>query len=278
MPADPGQHPDGAAANARLSVLIPAGEEEIHLADCIASARPVANEIVVVVDASSRDRTRDIAREHADRVLIHEYVNSAAQKNWALPQLQGEWVLVVDCDERLTPELRDDIARVLREDGPDDGYRIHRANHFLGIPIRGCGWQRDDVLRLFRAKYGVYEDKHVHADITFPALESPRIGRLPGKFLHYTFLSFDQYLRKFLRYTEWAGEDRARKTPQVGWRHLALRPAWRFFRQFVLFGGWRDGKAGFIICMMAAFSVFLKYARVWERRVVEGRGAEQSKP
>ncbi|MCB2155535.1 glycosyltransferase family 2 protein [bacterium] len=254
----------------KLSVLIPAGNEERHIADCIASSR-FADEVVVVLDAASSDRTREIAEEKADRVLVHEYVNSAAQKNWAIPQMSHPWILVVDSDERVTPELRRDIERVLEADGPHDGYRIHRLNHFMGKEIHGCGWQRDDVLRLFRRDRGQYEEKHVHADIIFPDGKPSSVGNLEGQFLHFTYEDFDKYLKKFVRYTEWAGEDRARKTPKVGWRHLALRPVWRFFRQFVLFKGYRDGKTGFVICMMAAFSVFLKYARVLEKRQMEER-------
>lgn len=259
------------AARARLTALIPAGNEERHIADCIESVR-FADEVLVVLDAASTDRTREIAEAKADRVLVHEYINSAAQKNWAIPQAAHPWVLVVDCDERVTPALRADIEKVLAADGPHDGYRIHRQNHFMGRPIHGCGWQRDDVLRLFRRDRGRYEDKHVHADIIAADGRPFTVGRLGGKFLHYTFDSFDQYLGKFLRYTEWAGEDRAEKTPRLGWRHLTLRPLWRFFRQFVIYRGYRDGKAGLIICAMAAFSVFLKYARVWEKREREKQG------
>ena len=256
---------EGQKERARLSVLIPAGNEERHIADCIRSAR-FADEVVVVLDAASEDRTREIAKQLADRVLVHEYVNSAAQKNWAIPQMAHPWILVVDSDERVTPEVQADILRVLQNDGPHDGYRIHRLNHFMGKPIHGCGWQRDDVLRLFRRDRSRYEDKHVHADIISSDGKPLAVDHLDGKFLHYTFDSFDQYLKKFFRYTEWAGEDRAAKTPTLRWHHLTLRPMWRFFRQFVLFRGYRDGKAGFIICAMAAFSVFLKYARVWEKR------------
>ncbi len=128
-----------------LTALIPAGNEERHIAQCIESAR-FADEVIVVVDSASTDRTREIAEELADRVLVHEYENSAAQKNWAIPQCAHEWVLVIDSDERVTPELREDVERVVSADGPLDGYRIHRINHFAGQRIVGCGWQRDDVL------------------------------------------------------------------------------------------------------------------------------------
>lgn len=247
----------------KLTALIPAGNEERHLPEVIRSVR-FADEVLVVVDAASTDRTRELAEQLADRVLVHPYENSAAQKNWAIPQCAHPWVLVVDADERVTPELQADILGVLDRDGPADGYRIFRQNHFMGRPIVGCGWQRDDVLRLFRRDRGRYEEKHVHADIVFPDGGPSRVEHLRGKFLHFTFESFDQYLKKHGRYAAWAGEDRARRTKRVTILHLVLRPLWRFFRQYILFGGFRDGIPGLIICWMAAHSVFLKYAHVWE--------------
>ncbi|CAN5504486.1 glycosyltransferase family 2 protein [soil metagenome] len=260
------------AERQKLTVLIPAGNEERHIAECIASAR-WADEVIVVVDTASTDRTEEIAGPLADRILVHEYQNSAAQKNWAIPQASHSWILVVDADERVTPELRADVEHVLENDGPADGYRIHRLNHFAGQRIVGCGWQRDDVLRLFRRDRGKYEEKHVHAGLIFPDGKPSRVDRLNGKFLHFTFESFDQYLKKHGRYATWAGEDRAVRTGPVGLRHLALRPAWRFFRQYIMYGGFRDGLAGFIICWMAAHSVFLKYAHVWElQRKKRGMG------
>lgn len=266
----------------KLSVLIPAGNEERNIVACIESAR-FADEVVVVVDAASKDKTLELARTHADRVLVHEYINSAAQKNWAIPQLTHPWALVVDSDERLTEELKRDILQVLEADGPHDGYRIFRQNHFMGKAIKGCGWQRDKVLRLFRKDRGRYQDRHVHADIIFPDGQPASVGTLKGKFLHYTYESFDHYLQKFFRYSQWAGEDRAERTENVGWRHLLLRPLWRFFRQFVLFQGFRDGKIGFIICFMAAVSVFLKYAQAMEihsttRRREKGGDAPHNTP
>ncbi len=261
----------------KLTVLIPAGNAAHHLPECIESARPVADEVLVIVDSDSTDETERVARELADTVIVHPYEYSAAQKNRAIPRAAHPWVLVVDTDERLTPELQRDIEGVLERDGPEDGYRIHRINHFAGQRIRGCGWQRDDVLRLFRRDRGRYEDKHVHADVISRDKTPLRVGRLHGQFLHYTYDSLEQFLRKHGRYAAWAGQDRAKRTKRVTLRHLALRPLWRFFRQYLLFGGWRDGVAGFVICWMAAHSVFLKYAHVWDQRrreVQEQEGGE----
>lgn len=251
-----------------LSVIIAAGNEERHIAECIASAR-FADDVMVILDTASTDRTREIAEPLADRLLVHTYEGAAAQRNWAIPQAKHRWIFVLDSDERITPKLREEIVRVLENDGPHDGYRMFRRNYFIGKEVTGCGWQRDDVLRLFRAEKGRYPERRVHPDIYFPDHPDATVGLLKGKLLHYTFDSFDQYIYKFIRYTEWSSHDREKRTPRVGWRHLAGRPLWRFFRQFVMYRGYRDGKTGFVICMMAAFSVFLKYARVWERREQE---------
>lgn len=244
----------------KISVLVPCCNEERNIGECL--ERLTWADELLVVDSGSTDRTLEIAREYATRVLEHEYINSAAQKNWALPQLTHDWVLIVDADERVTPELREEILRVLGDPQRLDGYRIYRLNHFMGKPVRYCGWQNDSVLRLFRKSLGRYQEREVHADVVL----NGRVGALDNKLLHYTFTSFEQYMRKFDRYTTWAASDRAKKTPVVRWHHLTLRPAFRFFKQYVLKLGFLDGKVGLIICSLAACSVFMKYAKLWERQ------------
>ena len=251
-----------------LSVLVPTFNEERQIRDCLASVR-WADE-VVVVDSFSTDRTREIARARADRVLEHEYVNSATQKNWAIPQLAHPWVLIVDADERVTPALRDEILAVLEDSRGLDGFRIGRLNHFLGRRVRFCGWQHDSVLRLFRRDLGRYQDREVHADVI---IATGQVGRLRNQLLHYTFESFEQYLKKFDRYTSWAAGDRAKRTRRVGLTHLFFRPAWRFFRQYILQLGFLDGRTGLVICKLAAHSVFMKYAKLWERQEKEKSGS-----
>lgn len=252
-------------------MLVPAGNEEHNIAACLESLS-WADEIVVV-DSFSTDRTVELARPRCTRLLQHEYINSAAQKNWAIPQLAHEWAMVVDADERVTPELAAEIMTIVRrpwEPSQPAAYRIYRLNHFLGRRVRFCGWQNDDVTRLFRRSRSRYLERHVHADLEVDGTT----GVLRHKLLHYTFRSFDQYMRKFDRYTSWAAHDRARHTPRVRWYHLTLRPLGRFLKQYVLKQGFRDGLAGLIICMLSAFSVFLKYAKLWELQVTGGAAQE----
>ena len=253
----------------RLTIIIPTFNEERNIREAFACAN-WADE-VMVVDSFSTDGTPEIARELGARVLQHEYVNSATQKNWAIPQASHHWVMVLDADERITPELRDEIREFLNNPGADRGMRIFRANHFMGKPIRYSGWQDDSVLRVFPRDTGRYVDREVHADAV---VDGPvRIAR--AKLLHNTFESFTQYMRKFDQYTTWAAGDRAKRTRKVTAVHLAGRPLWRFFKQYVLRGGILDGRPGLIICMLSAFSVFLKYAKLWERQESQSAGERQ---
>ncbi|MBN1256180.1 MAG: glycosyltransferase family 2 protein [Planctomycetes bacterium] len=245
----------------KLTVIVPCYNNEAILRDCLASVQPFADEIFVV-DSGSIDRTREIAREFTDRVVEHEYVNSATQKNWAIPQATHAWVMIIDTDERATPELQREIKSLLSapSEPEQDGYYIHRQNHFFGVPIKHCGWERDDCLRLFKRDLSRYEDKHVHADVL---VSSGKVGHLESKLLHFTYESFAQYLEKFGRYTTWSAKDllAAGKRPTAC--NLCLRPAFRFFKMYILRQGFRDGIPGLILCILAAFSVFMKYAKLW---------------
>lgn len=245
----------------KLTALIPCYNESVNLAECLESVR-FADEIVVV-DSFSTDDTVEIARRYTDRVLIHEYVNSATQKNWAIPQCSHEWVLIVDADERIPKDLAAEIQRVVAADGPLDAYWIARRNVFLGRPIRGCGWQGDGVTRLFRRDRGRYEDRHVHASL----LVEGTVGRLRAPMLHYSYRALYSQLVKMWRYSGWGAEDAHRRGRRAGpWRLIAY-PLHTFLHTYFVRGGWRDGVHGVVLCGLQACGVFLKYARLWEMQL-----------
>ncbi len=244
----------------RLTIIVPCRDEAENIVACLESCRPLADELLVV-DSFSTDDTVALARPIADRVVQHEYVNSATQKNWAIPQAAHPWVMIVDADERLTPALRDEIEAVLI-DPQHDGWQIYRLNHFLGQPIHHCGWNRDRCLRLFRRDAGRYEEREVHADV----IGCQNVGVLRERLLHFTCRDLDTYLKKHDRYTTWAAGDRAKTTGRVRWHHVTVRPAWRFFKQYVLRLGFLDGRAGLMICRLSARSVRMKYAKLRARQ------------
>ena len=240
-----------------LSVIVPSHNEEDVIEGCLASVR-FANE-VMVVDSFSTDGTLAIARKYADRVLQHEYVNSAAQKNWAIPQARHEWVLIVDCDERVTPELASEINARL-EEPQYDGYWIRRRNFMLGKEIRHGTWRTDKVLRLFRRDLGRYEEKHVHAEIHM----KDRVGWCREKLVHHGFRSLSQYLSKVERYSTWgAMNERDRGLRGTGWR-IAGHGVGSFLKSYLLRRGFLDGTEGLIIAFMEGYVAFLKYAKLYE--------------
>jgi glycosyltransferase involved in cell wall biosynthesis len=257
------------AGRVPLTVIVPTFNEQDNLEDCLRSVA-WADE-VLVVDSFSTDRTLEIARRHTDRIIQREYINSASQKNWAIPQARHRWVMVVDADERVTPELRDEI-RALLSRGPDcSGYVIRRVNHFLGRRIHHGGWARDRVLRLWDRTLGRYQEKEVHAEVD---VAGP-VRELRHPLLHITFRSWDLYLRKIDRYTSWGAEDLRKRGRRTTALDLVFRPLARFFKRYILQLGFLDGVPGLMITGIDSWAVFVKYARLWERNRAP-RAAEPS--
>jgi glycosyltransferase involved in cell wall biosynthesis len=259
-----------ADARRALSVIIPTFNEEETLPACLDSVR-FADELLVV-DSFSTDRTVAIARQAGARIVQREYGYSAQQKNWAIPQARHEWVLLVDADERVTPALRDEILRLL-ERGPEaDGYWVRRANHFLGKRIRYCGWGSDRVIRLFRRDVSRYQDRQVHAEIDLPG----PLPTLAQPLEHHTFRSFGQYWRKLDLYSEWGARQMYLEGRRTGPVPIFLRPIGRFIRMYLLRLGFLEGAHGLVLSMLGAFTVYLKYARLWELQVFSTQPEEAS--
>jgi glycosyltransferase involved in cell wall biosynthesis len=246
---------------AQLTVLIPCKDERRNIRACIESVQAIADEILIA-DSGSTDGTLDIVRDIGGcRIIEREYINSANFKNWAIPQCRHEWVLVLDADERITPELASEIRNLLQAPPAEkDGYWIDRANHYLGYRIKHCGWNSDAVIRLFRRECR-YETRWVHAEVDLP---STRLGTLKQPMLHYTTWDSDQYLYKMNRYAGWGALNMrdAKRRPSV--LAMATRAPLRFLQLYFFRLGFLDGIAGFQICMHTAYYAFLKQAKLWE--------------
>jgi glycosyltransferase involved in cell wall biosynthesis len=247
---------------AKLTVLIPCKDERRNIRACIESVQAIADEILVA-DSGSTDGTLEIVREIGGcRIVEREYVNSANFKNWAIPQARHEWILLVDSDERVTPELQEEIRAVLNSPPKDkDGFWIPRANHYLGYRIKHCGWESDDVIRLFRRDESRYETRWVHAEVDLPA---SRLGQLDHPLVHYTTWDSDQYLYKLNRYAGWGAlnlRDAGRPPSLLA---MLTRAPLRFLQLYFFRLGFLDGVPGFQICMHTAYYAFLKQAKLWE--------------
>ncbi len=241
-----------------LSALVIARDEEEMIGDCLASLA-FADERVVV-DSGSADRTPKIARAHGAEVIEHPFTTHAEQKNWGLERVAHDWVLVVDADERVTPELAREIASILAGTPSAPGFWIRRRSTFLGRRIRGAGWQRDRVLRLFDRRRGRYAERAVHEEVVLDA----RAGTLNAAFDHHPCRDLGRWIDKTKRYAELGAREAFGRGERAGVAGLVLRPPARFLKQYVAQGGFRDGLEGFLLCAISAFGVFVKYAMLRE--------------
>jgi glycosyltransferase involved in cell wall biosynthesis len=247
---------------AKLTALIPCKNEIANIRACIDSVRPIADEILIA-DSGSTDGTLEVVRAMPEcRVIEREFLYPANFKNWAIPQAAHPWVLVVDADERVTPELAAEIRNVLAAPPSElDGFNINRKNHFSGHHIAHCGWNSDHVLRLFRRDVSRYNNRWVHEEIDLPG---KRIGRLKARLIHYTATSSEHHWTKLNRYATWGAlnyRDRGRRASVLS---MVLHPIIRFLQLYFMRLGFLDGVPGLQVCAHTAFSVFLKEARLWE--------------
>ena len=244
-----------------LTVIIPCKNERKNIRPCIESAKLVADE-VLVADSGSTDGTLKIIDDVGGcRVVKREYVNSGNFKNWAIPQATHAWVLIVDADERVTPELAAEIRGLLASGPPRDGYHVYRANYFLGHRVRHGGWGRDKVLRFFRRDLGRYQGESDHAEVE---VAGDRVGRLRGRLEHFTYWNYDQYFQKLHRYTVQSAESRFAAGKRASYARLLLSGPLRFLHCYIVRLGFLDGLLGLQICTLTGLSSFIKQVRLWE--------------
>jgi len=251
---------------AKLSVLLPTLNEEAMLPDCLESIK-WADEILVV-DSYSTDRTLEIARQYGARIIEHEYVTSAKQKNWAIPQCAYEWVLQVDADERLEPALQSEIQGILKNPSADvDGYRINFKHHLLGKWVRHSALYPEYHLRLFRRDVGRFQDREVDAHAVTPG----RVVTLQGHIIHFGTERLSHRLQAMDRYTRYESDERE----SHGWHYSAfnvtVRPLAAFSYYYLYKLGFLDGMRGLIIAVLKADFVFWTYAKLWEKEVRAGK-------
>jgi glycosyltransferase involved in cell wall biosynthesis len=263
----------GSAPRVRISAVITTLNEERNIADCVESV--LWCDEVVVVDSFSTDRTPEVARSYEKvRFLQRAYMGSASQKNWAMDQTQHEWILILDADERCTPELQTEITSLISSAPRADAYTIKRRVYFMDRVIRFSGWQHDRVVRLVRRGAGRYPNKRVHADMRTkgpaPVLTNPM--------LHFMIESFQQYLPRIITYGYWGAAQGWKTGRKSRVTEVFLRPVWRFLRMYVFQFGFLDGKAGLVFCMLQAFGTYLKWAVLWEWRANAARGRMPNLP
>jgi glycosyltransferase involved in cell wall biosynthesis len=244
---------------ARLSVMVLTLNEERNIPECLESVR-WADEIVII-DSGSGDRTVELARQFTGAIFQVEWKGYGATRNLALGKATGEWVLWLDADERVTPELAQEIRAILADDPAETaGFRIARRAYFLGRWIRHCGWYPSRVVRLFRRERAHFTETSVHERLVIdgPAKDAAH------DLLHFTDPDLHHYLTKFNRYTSLAADDLQARGHRFRMFDVTLRPLFTFLKMYVFRRGFLDGIPGLILCVLSSAYVFAKYAKLWE--------------
>jgi (heptosyl)LPS beta-1,4-glucosyltransferase len=250
----------------KLTVTVITRDESAHIAAALQSVA-WADEIIVI-DSGSTDDTVAIARKHATRVEVRDWPGYSAQKNHAAELAAHDWILSLDADERVTPELGAEIRSLLEGDPAARGYRMPRVTRYLGRWIRSTDWYPDYQLRLYDRRVGRWNGRRVHESVELRETGPLEPGHLRSELHHYPYRDISHHLATIDRYTtlaaaQWHAE--GRRTNAFGAvSHARLA----FFRNYILRGGIRDGAAGLLVSALNSYYVFLKLAKLWELQYV----------
>ena len=243
----------------KLSVVILTKNNELIIEPCVKSVYDWADEIIVIDDLSN-DKTVDILKKYTDRIFSRKMEIEGRHRNWAYAQSRNEWVLSLDSDERVTPELREEISKVLADNPQEAGFTIPRKNHIGDYWVRFGGWYPSPQLRLFKKDKFRYEEVQVHPR----AFLDGTCGHLSADMLHYSYKDLEDFWAKLNKQTTWE----AKKWYAQGKPMTLGRFMWRTYDRFMrsYFGrhGYKDGFIGFVVAFNAGLYQILSYLKYRE--------------
>ncbi|MBK7378294.1 MAG: glycosyltransferase family 2 protein [Ignavibacteriales bacterium] len=239
----------------KISVIIITKNENQNITDCLNSVK-WADEIIII-DAESSDNTIELAKKFTDKVFIRKWNGYSDQKMYALSLAKNEWVLSLDADERITDELKNEI--LFSDLSIADGYKISRANYFLGRLIRGCGWSHDYQLRLFRKSKTKVTERMVHEGFIIDG----KISELKSSMLHYSYRNFHDAMNKINQYSTLEAQEKYQRKKVNGFTIL-LNPFIAFVQFFIFRKGFIDGAHGLLVSIMHGMTKMMMYIKMWE--------------
>lgn len=240
-----------------VSVTIITLNEAANIRACLASVAWADD--VVVVDSGSTDGTADEARALGARVIVRDWPGYSAQKNFAAGEARHDWILSVDADERVTPELKAEVLRQVAASPAEAGFRVPRVTWHLGKWIRTTDWYPDYQLRLYHRARASWAPRMVHESVT----ANGPVGRLAGELQHFAYRDLSHHFATMDKYTTLAANEMRAAGRKAGLFDLTMHPWAAFMRNYVLRRGFMDGSVGFIVSVMNAYYVFLKFAKLW---------------
>jgi glycosyltransferase involved in cell wall biosynthesis len=248
----------------KLTVTVITKNEAAHIAAALQSVA-WADE-TIVVDSGSSDGTVAIAQSLATRVDVRGWPGYSAQKDYAAGLASNDWILSLDADERVTPELGAEIRALLDGEPAARGYRIPRVTWYLGRWIRSTDWYPDYQLRLYDRRAGEWNGRPVHESIELRG--TPGVLRHPLE--HYAYRNISHHLATIDRYTTLAAEQWMVEGRRTNLLAACLHADLAFLRNYVLRRGFADGAAGFLVSILNSYYVLLKFAKLWELQHAAG--------
>lgn len=239
-----------------LTGAVICNNEELDIAACLESLGWVDE--LLVLDSGSTDRTVEIARRYTSLVDYHPFASFPNQRNTALERAHGRWILFVDADEQVTPELAQEIRAVLEQD-TYAGFWIPRRNIILGKWIKHAGWYPDHQLRLFRRDLGRYDETREVHELLDLAGEA---GRLSNPFVHVNYRGIGEFLAKQGFYSTYEARTMHRRGVRARPRNFVLQPWREFYRRYIGLHGYRDGLHGLFLCTVLAWYNLVTYVKL----------------
>lgn len=245
----------------KISATIIALNEERNIGRCLQSLQDVADEIVVV-DSFSKDKTVEICEKYGAKVFQHPFEGYGAQKNFAVSQASYDWILSLDADEALSESLKASLLEA-RENETFDACKCNRINNFCGKWIRHGGWYPDRQLRFWDRNAGTWNDSKVHEKVDLKP--GAKLGHLKGDLLHYSYYSYDEYIRQMNKYSDLKAEELIRRGKKTNLFKLIFKPFGKFLTNYFFKLGFFDGYYGLVLAHSAAYADFVTQVKVKEK-------------
>ncbi len=245
----------------KLSAIVIAKNEEKNIELCLKSMADVIDDVVVIVDSSTTDNTFAVAGKYPNvNCEIYQWQGYARTKSYAVSKTKYDWILWIDADEELTPELKAELQLFKATEPKYYCYDVARRAFFLGKWIKHNGWYPARIKRFFNKQYVKFDDKQVHEGLDVPG----KIGHLKNDLNHYTDPNIEHYFTKFNSYTTLAAKELAAKNRNASISDILLRPLFIFLKMYIFRRGFLDGLHGLMLAVFSSVYVFAKYCKLWE--------------
>ena len=245
----------------KISACIISYNEEQKIEDCLKSLQGIVDEIIVV-DSISTDGTIEIAKKYTDKIYEQKFLGHIEQKNLAVEKASNDWILSLDCDERLTDELRDSISKVKNTLEDADAYKVARRTFYVYRWLNHC-WYPDYKIRLFNRNTAHWAGTNPHDHVE---VEGQHIVTLKGDLEHFSFDSISEHIRTMDSFTEIGADEIIRKNKKVSILSPWTHGLWTFVRLYIFKRGFMDGYAGLVVGILSGMHAFVKYNKVLFKR------------